>query len=600
MLPTSFRSRFLSVAILLVILSGTFIGNAQDETHPRLVKIQVLEGYLHPTNTYYYAVPGLKAGDTLYLSLQNVSGDLDPMVSIRSEMDEDTILASDDDSGQGNDSLLSYTIPADGDYGITVADCCQRTFGEYRLIVGLNAPEVLTPDTVHPGGGSFVSLKIEESHVSLGVEEQTGSIARAGDRYMENLVHLNAGHTLDVFVESQSDGFLPQVQLLDFAGKVLAQATVESGQNSASFEYPVTETGDHYDIKVQGTADSAGQYRLLIGLDAPDVLNGSAAPVGDPLIAEPDPIQIGLEVLQITQVDQKGKSFGLLGVLRAEWTDHKVAFDTGDCECSQQVYQNAQINILINSGNIAWPDFRIANQDFERSPQNRSLILGNDGHIFYEERFNAVIEAPDFDFRAYPFDRQDFWVGIETHPYDNLDALIVHPNAAFNQVDSDLGEAEWVFNSVTPSITTDTSLGAENGASMYRMDIRVSRQINFYLFRVLLPLFLIVLLGWAIFFIESHDARIGAASGNLFVFIGFNFAVATDLPHLGYLTFIEVLNFLCFVVAVGIFALTIYLKRLSTQSETGLARANQIDRVMRVLYPTFFIVATVAIAVTYL
>lgn len=65
----------------------------------------------------YYRFDG-QAGDQIQVAAQNTAGDLDTLVYLMDAAGN--ILAEDDDSGEGTDSLLNYTLPVAGTYVIAV------------------------------------------------------------------------------------------------------------------------------------------------------------------------------------------------------------------------------------------------------------------------------------------------------------------------------------------------------------------------------------------------------------------------------------------------------------------------------------------------
>ena len=86
----------------------------------------------------------------------------------------------------------------------------------------------------------------------------------------------------------------------------------------------------------------------------------------------------------------------------------------------------------------------------------------------------------------------------------------------------------------------------------------------------------------------GKSRRIEATSGNLLLFIAWNFAVGSDLPRLGYLTFMDVLLLTTFVLNVGIIVYNVMLYRLEATGHGE--RALRIDRFAIWLYPlTFFL-----------
>ena len=118
------------------------------------------------------------------------------------------------------------------------------------------------------------------------------------------------------------------------------------------------------------------------------------------------------------------------------------------------------------------------------------------------------------------------------------------------------------------------------------MTMEVKRHLNFYLFRIFMPMFLIIGVSWVIFFLKDYGRQLEVASGNLLVFIAFNFTISGDLPRLGYLTLLDRLIIASFVCAALVVFISVYQKRLEASGKKALAA--RIDNCILVLYPLIY------------
>ena len=110
------------------------------------------------------------------------------------------------------------------------------------------------------------------------------------------------------------------------------------------------------------------------------------------------------------------------------------------------------------------------------------------------------------------------------------------------------------------------------------------------------PIGLIVLVGWGIFLIFDHNTQIAAASGNLLVFIAFNFTVGDSLPRLGYLTFLDSIMLTGFMASITSLLLALYLKRLESDGRAEYAKLLE-RRALLIMPPSF--ATLVALLVVY-
>ena len=279
------------------------------------------------------------------------------------------------------------------------------------------------------------------------------------------------------------------------------------------------------------------------------------------------------------------ENFGAQFTIRMEWTDPDLAFDPDECMCAFKTYNGDSFRDFVNSHGRRWPDFTLYNQQNNRWSQNKVVVVYPNGRAIYLERATTTLQAPDFDFRTFPFDVQDFYIRLDMlYPQE---FFVVRDDAAFTAVGDQLGEEEWYITAWDTQISAE-QLSSVNTVARYSFHFESRRHLSYYIIRFFVPLALILLISWITLFLNSYTRRIEATSGNLLLFIAWNFAVGSDLPRLGYLTFMDVLLLTTFVLNVGIIVYNVMLYRLEA---TGHAeRALRIDRFALWLYPLSFFV----------
>ena len=610
-----FRSLLISTWLLLQAIT-TMIAPVHATS-----RVQEVTGHLDLQDSLIYELPGLKKGETLYVYAEGKSGNLDPSAGIlrptvdvatareQYRKEREKILATqpdspeafspllkkyfldwDDDSGEGYAARLKLVIPADGDYRLVLGSSPMRpSFGDYRLLLGIDAPQVMG-DEATSTGETLTRLRQAVWQGQRRVQEVSDAVLPGQDFTSVELQRIFSGETLSVVLEVPAVTTLPGLILYDYGDKPLAAVPAGTHDNRITLQYTFDETDENPRLKIKrppGSKDNAIDFRLLAGVNAADVLSGQAAPTGKPIVRPVTPVEIGLRMDQITGVDQRSKNFGVVVSLLLNWRDPLLAFNPQSCQCRLKIFSGDAFPKFVESRNTDWPDFVLYNQQGTRWSQKRLATVYPDGEVSYLERFAVTLQAPDFNLRKFPFDDQTFAIRIDLvepawdYKFRELEG--------FSDVGTRLGEEQWQLTGHDTLITTETDT-TDFPTSRFTFRFHATRHMDYYVYRIFLPILIIVLVSWFGFFLRDYGKRVDVAGANLLLFIAFNFTIGNDLPRLGYLTFLDTFLVTAFVITSLVFLLAVYMKRMETDGKKELAQ--RIDAHVMWLYPLAYLLGT--------
>jgi hypothetical protein len=620
MKPRSLSALLLAAGMLAATIVLSQVESSAAQTQPG--RVQRVTGHLQEGETDAYLLKDLRAGDRLTVSMRGTSGDLDPAIGIvgtsvpleevlarhRAEVQRDlatntslaqalesarsqTFLAWNDDSGEGYAAALTYVVPKPGDYGLitwgSLSAFGRVTSGDYELLLGLNAP-VLQAGEAEPAGPPIAERVPTTAGLPPSVQEASGSLSSAVPSINLALSELNDGQTFAAYAEATSGNLLPILILHDYGGKPLEASNLNGQQPRATLQYAVPEGATRYSLEVQAATlpdgtRTQGSYRVLVGVNAPEVLTGQAQPQGEAVLAAPIEVKTGLRLLRISQVDSQDENYTVLANLRMDWTDPGLAFSPDTCKCSVRVYSDADFNRFLADVGSRWPAFTFFNQLGNRWTQSRTAAIWPDGRVRYLESFNTTFQA-DFDFRQYPFDTQTFPIYLDLVYPTSEYTLTVLPG--YSEIDPEHGEDEFIISGFSTTVSPAAPSGADQPVSRLTFSFSAPRHLNYYLLQVFLPIFLIILISWFTFFLHDYTRRIEAAAANILLFIAFSFSLASNYPRLGYITFLDAIMAVTFVVNVLVLLYNVNMKRLEGQGMGE--RVQRIDNVLDWAYPVAY------------
>lgn len=213
-----------------------------------------------------------------------------------------------------------------------------------------------------------------------------------------------------------------------------------------------------------------------------------------------------------------------------------------------------------------------------------------DGTSTLTEAVNAAAEA-DLDLRRYPFDQHRLDAVFEVLGADKGEVVLQAAPALAGPSDHEVRMPQWTLTNVSASSQDrQASYSGRPGiASTFVVSMDVEREAFFVVRLVVIPLVLIVMLSWSVFWMESSSLadRISVSFIGILTSVAYQIVVSEIQPDISYVTLMHgFLNLsLLIMCATVVINLTVGALDRQGRSEVG----DTIDRRCRWIFPiTYF------------
>jgi len=121
--------------------------------------------------------------------------------------------------------------------------------------------------------------------------------------------------------------------------------------------------------------------------------------------------------------------------------------------------------------------------------------------------------------------------------------------------------------------------------SVLTLRIEAERQASYFIFRVLLPMVLVVAMSWSVFWVppDRFEFQIGLGATSMLTIVAFNLAIGNTLPALGYLTALDAM--IVWAILLVFLSITEALWAGLLHLNGKISQARNLDRISRVLFP---------------
>ena len=327
---------------------------------------------------------------------------------------------------------------------------------------------------------------------------------------------------------------------------------------------------------------------LLLGSPASAQSEPASGHIESPTPGEPVVVDLELQLLELPSIDTVTNRFRFRAYALFSWTDPRLAAS------EERMYIDQAVLDRIST--MWWPIPEVVNQVGQTQVSRRVMTISPEGRIQFGGIFESEMSMA-FDLRRFPFDSQTLEIQIESFAWDD-DMLVFRAPAGAAGVAAGLSLTEWDLTEARARV--ESSVRPRMGRTFSRvvMAFDIDRRSGFYVWKVILPLVLIVALSWVVFWMhdEPFGGRTRVSITGVLTVVAYQFVLADSLPRISYLTLLDAFTTLSFTaIAATLFENLVESRWRERDPSVALA----IDRTCRWAFPAVFALGTAAVFIAY-
>jgi hypothetical protein len=259
-----------------------------------------------------------------------------------------------------------------------------------------------------------------------------------------------------------------------------------------------------------------------------------SAGIGRPDAGGPTKVMVSIWVIDIDSINSAGQSYVANVFVSLRWQDARLAYD-GD---GPRMYPLTAI----------WnPGVSVANEiGIVRATMPNIAEVWPDGSVIHRQRFVGVYSQP-MALHDFPLDEHTFRFQLVAPPYtpdeirfvpdDRWKTGSAQRTAQGAGIADNISLPDWQILWTVAGPMAYEALPGQRTAG-YALDFRAKRDAGYYLWKAMLPLMLIVLMSWLVFWLDPGNAavQIGIATTAMLTLIAYRFAIDQAVPRVAYLT----------------------------------------------------------------
>jgi len=301
----------------------------------------------------------------------------------------------------------------------------------------------------------------------------------------------------------------------------------------------------------------------------------------------PDPegsktkVKLGFFLVDLKEIDDVNQTYTADIFFNLTWNDPRL---------SKDMLGRSLENCSINLGEIWHPPLIDMNREIGDLLLEKKVLIDREGNINYKQRYVGKLSS-DLNFTDFPFDEQILHFILATYGPD-AENMVFELDNNFTGVRKEFSIEGWDIKLLDAVIGNELiqSQGAKSDKNFARIDIRLSadRNSKYYLLNIIMPLCLIVLMAWAVFWIDPSaiGPQVGLSTATVFTLIAFRFSLGFRLPKVPYFTRMDKFVLFSTILVFAVLGAAVATSRIASDGNEELAK--RIERWARVIYLIVF------------
>ena len=335
--------------------------------------------------------------------------------------------------------------------------------------------------------------------------------------------------------------------------------------------------------------------KLMAAADpiAVDESAGSRTALSEPFLlaplkeAGPVVVRARFELRDVNEINEGAETFEFAGVLMLMWHDPRRAFDPAIAGVDEKIFQGGYQFNEISTG--WYPQVVLINESGLYQKNGVVLRVQPDGTSTLIETLNAAAES-EVNMRRFPFDGQRLEAVFAVLGFDKDEVLLQVESEAASALASEVRIPQWTVTGVRASVRDRPAFyaGRRGVSSAFVVSVEVQREPFYAMRLVILPLMVIVLLSFSVFWMDrsSLGDRLSVSFIGILTEVAYLLVTSEQLPRISYFTLMHGFLNLSFLTMCATVVINLVVGALDKRGKVELG--DRIDRRCRWGFPLVY------------
>jgi len=286
----------------------------------------------------------------------------------------------------------------------------------------------------------------------------------------------------------------------------------------------------------------------------------------------PTRVGIGVYLIDLYEIDDVDQTFNADFILSVTWQDPRLAVGMDEESGDLRSYDVTQV----------WsPEPMLLNSRGAEVDGPELVRVHSDGECTFSRRHTGRFSFKS-DLSEFPLDRQRLQIGVVVPP--RVGEVVLEHDDESSGIWEDVSVPNWELQDLAGRTYVRYLPQMRTQVHVFELGLWVERHHAYYVWKLIVPLIIVVLMSWAVFWISPKTAlQLGLGATGVLTLIAYRFATATLLPPIGYLTRLDM--FLTGASVLVLLALVEALVTVGLGDKGHVETALKVDRACRVAFP---------------